>query len=53
MEETQVTNSEVQGWSWVAATASIITTTINVSYSLNSLKGGNIREYIGDYYRGH
>ena len=26
---------------------------INMSYSLNSLKGGYIGDYIGDYYRGH
>ena len=24
-----------------------------VSYSLNSLKGGHVEEYIGDYYRGY
>ena len=26
---------------------------INLSYSLNSLKGGYIGDYIGDYYRGY
>ena len=25
----------------------------HMSYSLNSLKGGYIRDYIGDYYRGY
>ena len=25
----------------------------HMSYSLNSLKGGNIGDYIGDYYRGY
>ena len=25
----------------------------NMSYSLNSLKGGYIGDYIGDYYRGY
>ena len=25
----------------------------SMSYSLNSLKGGYIRDYIGDYYRGY
>ena len=26
---------------------------LDVSHSLNSLKGGYIRDYIGDYYRGY
>ena len=30
----------------------IILTTTHMSYSLNSLKGAYVGDYIGDYYRG-